>query len=621
MTLTLGLGLMAGGLLFGWSVWLYRRREPRVAATTGLSMLRGGVLLLVVLLLLDPSLPGSLADRDVWIVDATPSMRASVGDATAEELAATEGAPAGVRLVAADVALDAALAGELEAGASRVTILTDTRLPESVGVRALLDDAPVPVELRDLGGSTVNAGVRELRLPGPERVGAPSAAVVTVAWEGSAATSVGLEVEIDGEVVVDSVLRVEAGRGAREVQVDLPAPEGEGGQVVSARVGMEGDRFPDDDLRSAVRDVDPDRGAIVVLAWTPGWESRFLTSTLAEVAGLPVRGFLHTGGGSEEDRWLRGGERPERVTSEAVQRAVEDAALVVRIGAPNAADSALAGAAERSERTIRFPLPTAIEDGEWVLDSELPLSPLTGELSSLGLLGLPPLRAVRPGSAEAAPSSDLRHVPLRIERGRDGVSVPAIELVDGEVGRSAEVRATGFWRWALRPGEPSELYRRLWSAVVGWTLAGEGPEEGGGIAPAHAVDAPGSPVEWVASPAAGQRLVVEWAAEGSTVRVDTVEVDETGRGTGMPLDAGRWRWRATVDGGEEDGRERDGVVVREVWTDDLLHPRIPELAGASSSEDVRVAAPRSLRDGPVPWLLVLLLLASEWVLRRRAGLR
>lgn len=624
MTLALALGLVAGGLLFGWSVWLYRRREPRVAATPWLTLMRGGVLLLVVILLVDPGLPGALQQRPVLLVDATASMMAAVeGAETAQARAASRADAAGarVRVVEAGGSLDAALAGELEAGASRVTLLTDTRLPESVALRALIDDAPVPVEIEDVGAGVRNAGVRELRLPGPERVGESSEVVVALGWEGSEPAALELQIEVDGETVADSTLAVGGGRGGREVRLELPAPETEGSQVVTARVAMAGDGFARDDRRSVLREVDPDRGAIVVVAWTPGWESRFLTSTLAEVAGLPVSGFLHTGGGSEGTGWMRGGERPARVESDVVQRAVEDAALVVAIGEVSGADSALVRAVARSERAIRFPDPGTLDDGEWLLDSELPLSPLSGELASLRLLGLPPLRSVRAEVADDAGETTLRQIPLRIGRGRDGESRPALELLQGEDGRSVAVKAAGFWRWALRPGEPAELYRRLWSAVVGWTLSGEGPETGGAIAPLRPVDLPGTPVEWSAPPAAGERLVVEWFDDDEPVGADTVQVDGAGMGSSPSLDAGRWRWRATVDGGEDADRVREGVIVREEWTGDLLHPRIHDLGEASSERDVRIAATRSLRSGPLPWILLLLLLASEWVLRRRAGLR
>ena len=618
------LAVAAGALVIVW--WSYLRRELPVAGRTGLAVLRSISILAIVVLILDPELPDERAARARTILDASPSVSARLADGSLPDVAPLADADPVEPADAAEAvssAFTARVARAIESGATSVTLVTDGRLRDAVELRALVDRAPVTFDVRDVGGPVVNAGVESITAPAGVRAGDAFDLLVTVVREGAGAPGV-VEILLDGEPVASETLPAPASGGLlrTEVRPRVTLPERAGAVRLTARVRVDGDAFADDDARSVLVEVDRERGAIAVVSVVPGWEARFLISTLAEVGGLPVVGFMRVVT-ADGERFLRTGETPGLVTPEEVARAVEDAALVVRQG-DGAVDSLVARALASAPR--RVDLGVGIGDvrrtaAEWYVSGELPSSPLAAELAGLRLLGLPPLRRVPESDAPTAAGS-----PLLLRADGTGDPVPAMLLRETSAGRTVEVPATGWWRWALRPGEPATLYRRLWSGITGWVLAGGRAPESAGIAPRDGVVAPEAPVVWNAAPAADARLEVRWWAwdaddEAAPARVDTVAVDGLGRAVVPGLSEGDWRWATTVLGGEADGRERDGRLVAERWTDDLLVPRDARLDELRSTATPVFAAGRPLRASPWPWLLVVLMLSAEWIVRRRTGLR
>jgi hypothetical protein len=269
----------------------------------------------------------------------------------------------------------------------------------------------------------------------------------------------------------------------------------------------------------------------------------------------------------------------------------------------------------------------AVQDGEWYAAPDLPASPVAGELAGLALTGVPPL------GARVTPPDDAGVRVLEVQRGGSGEPVPALTLSEVDGRREATAWAEGFWRWGFREGQAQELYRRLWSGVAGWLLAGgDAGVRQVGLAPTRTVVRPGARLPWRAGPAAGGRVALELAPDSGAASDpaalpaptrDTVAVDSLGRAALTAPDApGRYRWRAEVLEGIGEGRVRSGLLVVEAAALDLQPPRAVSLLDAVGGEARAVSgAGRPLRTHPAPYLILLVFLAAEWLGRRRSGLR
>jgi hypothetical protein len=413
-----------------------------------------------------------------------------------------------------------------------------------------------------------------------------------------------------------------AGRTER-IPIELDAVEGAGPVPVTASVTREGDVYSEDDRRTRIVDVDPAEGRLVLVSWIPDWEPRFLLPVLGQVTGLPTGGYFRIG----DDRFMSFSGEPRVVSLEEVVVAVDDARLAVIHGLPPEASPELEAAAARSPRVLRFAAAGAggVQGGEWYAIPDLPASPVAGELAGLALAGVPPL-----GSRVGPPADGGIRV-LEVQRGGSGEPVPALTLTESGGRREATAWAAGFWRWGFREGEARELYRRLWSGVAGWLLAGgDAGVRQVGLAPTRTVVGPGARLPWRAGPAAGGRIAVTVAPDSGgapgppTAPVpDTLVVDSLGRAAlTAPEVPGRYRWRAEVLEGTGEGRVRSGLLVVEAPALDLQPPRAVSLLDAVGGEVAALPGTgRPLRTHPVPYLLLLVFLAGEWLGRRRSGLR
>jgi hypothetical protein len=639
----LGIWLVLSLAGLAYAILVYRRREMRVSSWPLLAGLRAASIATILLLLVDLELPGTGEPLPEWLVlDVSPSMAFGGGIEAAGATVTSQpqsgpritfGAP--VRVVnpgtpvdsipdAVDSRLAPAIVRALETGASRLTVITDLRITDPVETAATLRSTPIPVEVIDVGGPLVNAGVSDLVLPATAPADEDVEGTVGLFIEG--ADSVRLTLRQGGEagpVLLDTLIfpgtqGAEAGRADR-IPVRLSGLQGTGPIGITASVSAPNDAYAPDDARTQVVDVDPAEGRLVLVSWTPDWEPRFLLPVLGQVTGLPTGGYLRIG----EDQFLSFVGEPRVVSLEEVVVAVDDARLAVLHQLPAGASPELEAASRRAPRVLRFTEggTGGVQGGEWYATPDLPSSPVAGELAGLALAGVPPL------TSRVTPPDDPGMRVLEIQRGGSGEPVPALTLSEGAGRREATVWASGFWRWGFREGEARELYRRLWSGVAGWLLAGGdlGTRQVG-LAPTSTVVVPGARLPWRAGPAAGGRIAVAMAADSvgsEALSTDTVAVDSLGRAALIaPESSGRYRWTAEVVEGPGEGRVRSGLLVVEEPALDLQHARAVSLLDAvGGTETVAAAAGRPLRTHPAPYLFLVILLAAEWLGRRRIGLR
>jgi hypothetical protein len=641
------LALAAG--LVAYSFWLYLRLEIAVPAAKGLAALRAAALLLVLLLLFDVRLPagGAGGASDEWVLldaslsmSATPPGRASAWGEASERAAELEGqgwqvvpfggAEGGLALegatepAASRTLLAPVLARAAEAGVHRVRVLSDFRLEDAVAVRSALESLPLEIELERSGAEELaNAGISALDIPDVGRPTDPVDTEVEI-HVSSPVDSVTLRLFEEGTQIAE--LRVAApspGLRAR-VPVELPPARATGRVRYSATVTVAEDAFPSDDEAVAFASIGHEEGALVLVSLRPDWEPRYLLPLLEDVTGLAGVGYMRAGA----DRFVPMGRALDRgapVDSVTVRQAASASTLFVLHGLGRDADPWVRALAGREGRTVLLAIDAEGAElagipsgepraGEWYASGDVPMSPIAGSLAGITLQDLPPLSDV------LLPDDPARvRGALLVQLRGAGTPEAALQLDERAGGRVAVGLAQGFWRWAARD-DAREVYRRLWSGVAGWLLAGEGAAALE-VRPTHWVVPRGEPVLWsVPADSVPRRLVV--------TRGDSVAWDaplETGASAANAvsigvLPPGSYAYRVEAASGEPAGSGRFDVAAATIEMASLsLLPGSETGEGVGGAEIERAGAP--LRTSPWPYLLVIILLCAEWIGRRRSGLR
>jgi hypothetical protein len=643
--------VLATGLV-AYSFWLYLRLEIAVPAARWLAAARAAALVLVLLLLFDVRIPagGPAGASEDWVLlDASLSMSASAGGTSpwdeARERAAelerqgwqvvpfggdqpplfeSDPEPTAARTLLAPM-LDRAA----EVGVRRVRVLSDFRLEDAVAVRSALESLPLEIELEAVGAaSLVNAGVSALDVPDVGRPADPVRAEVEihVAHSAEAALdSVTVRVLEEGAPVAD--VRVPApspGMRAR-VPIELPPARTTGRLRYTASVAFDGvDAFPSDDEAVAYASVGHEEGALVLVSLRPDWEPRYLLPLLEDVTGLPSVGYLRAG----PDRFLPMGRAPDRggpVDSATVRAAASAATLFVLHGLGRDADPWARSLTRRAGRTVLLPsdaegaLVSGIPSGEprpgeWYASGDIPVSPIAGSLAGVTLQDLPPLTDV------LLPTDPARvRGALLVQLRGTGTPEAALQLDEREGGRVAVGLAHGFWRWAARDNG-RDVYRRLWSGVAGWLLAGEGaaPLE---VRPTRWVVPRGEPVLWSVPADSVPRTLVVSRADSVAWQGELAQLaDPSTHSTGV-LPPGSYAYRVESAAGTPltEGRFDVAAATLEMASPPLVPASAEGDALTAGAEVERPGSP--LRTRPWPYLLVIGLLCAEWIGRRRSGLR
>ncbi|MSR35791.1 MAG: hypothetical protein EXR95_03970 [Gemmatimonadetes bacterium] len=645
--------LLAALAATAYTLWTYRRRELPVPGRCILAALRAAALILALLLLFDPSLPASVGEPRRWVlVDASESMAIGPSGATpwdsasARAAALAEGGARVLRFGGAlpppplDSALGAgaaeprsllvpALERAAEAGAREVVVVSDLRLEDPVGVRAALERLGLAARFERVGGTPRNAGVAELELPSDLAAGEPVLGQVAVFASGmTPSDSLRIEVREEERLVWSGMLATPSEGRSLVVPLRLPAPsaradtETGGGEVrYRATVVLPRDAFPGDDDGVAYAVIDPRDGALVAVSFAPDWELRHLLPVLERVTGLPSRGFIQAG-----DRFLplrAGSERAAPIGAEEMRARLRDAQLVVLHGLGARAPAWARRAAGTIPRVLVFAGdPGAAQDvgvragparaGEWYLDADAGASPLAGELAGLSLQGLPPLVELMSVGIESG-------APLAARLRGTGPTEAPLMLRAASGRRVALVVASGWWRWALRPGPAEEAYALVWSAVAGWLLA-DGPAPAQRLQPVARVLPAGAPIEWTGA-ARGARLTVRPAAGADVtagVTLDTTLTPSSDPVLTPPLAPGSYRYVASSDRDTTSGRfdvRAPALELRHAAMD--VPAEVPAPPGRADDAGARLP----LRAHPEPYLALMALLCAEWVGRRRKGLR
>jgi hypothetical protein len=235
--------------------------------------------------------------------------------------------------------------------------------------------------------------------------------------------------------------------------------------------------------------------------------------------------------------------------------------------------------------------------------------------------GAAPLGALRSG--EMPPGA---WTPLLATRGRQGTPQPIAAGAEAGGRRWVVALGSGYWNWAFRGGTERQIYERLWGAIAGWLTRERGTATLAAVRPARMAWPRGLSVPWLAPGLAPDSLNIELTSETGDVVQDTTitrtAIDTAFAAAPVP---GHYSYRARAFSGDTI-IEAEGLLTIERYSPELARPGGPVVARDAAGTLVRTADDGDRRGTPLhatayPYLLVLLLLAAEWILRRRWGLR
>ena len=580
-----GAAALAAALL-AW--WPWRGRLDAWPARVG-ALARGAAIFALLLLVLDPGIRGTVARQaPLVLLDNSVSMHAAgaAGDsavALAErlgrvtrfgELAPGEpGSGADLERVLAD----------LVAQGRPLTVVTDGEVAEAGALPAdLLAQATVVTLPRPRGG---DVAITEVRMPSRLAVGDTLAVEVALLATGGWDDTVTVEVRSGDRVLLSGRAAFIAPDGRAILRLAGQVPDDlTGDRWLEIALADHADLEPGDDLRWRHLRLTPSPG-IVVLAEVPDWDARFLHTALREVADAPVEGFIQLTPGL----WRRMGDLTP-VSLDVVTRAARGADLLAVRGDTTA---------WRQVGRARLLWPATGTEGDWYLASA-GLSPVAAAFAGVDVDSLPPLP-----EAAALPAGDWVGVSARQARRGDDLPVMAGTVAGG---RTVRLTAQGLYRWAFRGGVAEQAWRAMIAQAATWLL--DAPAEAGAPArPVEVVTQRGRPVRFRSDRPGTAELPIE-VTSADLSRTDTLRFDAGGEAR-LPLPPGRYRYRFA-------GQDA-GVLAVEPYSDELVPS--PVRLEAREAQVAPTAPRRSLRELLPLFLLAIAGFATEWILRRRVGLR
>ncbi|MGQ0813218.1 MAG: hypothetical protein ACT4O1_01985 [Gemmatimonadota bacterium] len=625
----------------GLSAYTYLKREPTGRGRPLLIALRTISLILIVLLLLDPQLraPQRRSSTVRVLLDASLSMTLAGAwqRGVAEARRSADGASvllfggdvravpvdslARIQPVAGRSSVLPALQSAAEANAGRVLLITDGAIDDATAVARWLPTLGIALDVRNVAPRTIaNRALSDVEAPAWAEAGKPLTLRI------HRTSSAGSQSSLAGTVVVRQNGKVVARTDADSVTFVANGPA-TGGLVRYDVAFAATDSIPDDDVRSIYVFISEKPAGVAIVSFDPDWEPRFLHPVIEAALGLPVRTFLRLPAGV----YLRGGsglDAGTRVEESAVLSAVAEADLVVLHGLTASAPDWAQQAARNARRLIVFPgdagtslpIPVAgMVEADWYVSPELPASPITSLLAGIDAAALPPLNAL-----QSAARGENSWAPLLGGRTPRGGRQPLVVAEERGGRRWAVALGRGYWRWAFRGGEARAAYTRLWAALAGWVVQDRAQVASASIRPVQRAVSRGTPIRWIAPGIAADSfvLVLQSADTGQQRMVLTAEHGDTIESA--PVEPAHYTYDVRAYGEAGEIARAHGPLTVESYSPEFMR-RVVDLnelkqAPAALAGQSR-AAGRALHTYPWLYVLLILLLCVEWILRRRWGLR
>ena len=402
-----------------------------------------------------------------------------------------------------------------------------------------------------------------------------------------------LEVRLDGQLLAGQAVPALGAYAEQAIALRGIAEGADRAGVLRAVFRGAGDTEPRNDTLAIGVDVSRAAAAVFV-STTPDFDAREAVAALRGVTLLPTRAYYRVAPGA----WRADGAL-DRVTETDVRNAVRDAPIVILHG-----DTTLFGAPRTATRgALLLFAPPSGDEGEW-LAAAAPASPLAPALSALPFDSLPPLSV-----APTMPRGEWQGLVTR-EPGAGGER--RVALVGWETPRRiAVLGASGFWRWRFRGGQRADAYGAFFGTLFDWLAAGRSDRRP--VVPDAGIFRAGLPLRWRRGSPTDSTVSLSIVRRGSPTRTDsmTLRFSESATVVESP----------PVPPGVYDVHSANGTSVIAVNQSVELLPRRPTVQSG------RFGGSPSLADAPLArelgWLYVVAVLGlcGEWLLRRRVGMR
>jgi hypothetical protein len=470
------------------------------------------------------------------------------------------------------------------ASGASVVVVTDGALDDADALqRAAPGSRVIALPLR----SAQDRAVADITAPAEARVGDTITLQARIVSDAAMPTAAKLTWLLDGASVAESEVPALSAGGEALVESQIVIAAGDSNALLRAVLPAGSDIQPRNDTAS----ITLRRGArqrLVVVSTAPDADVRDVNSALRANVPLPIEAFYRIAPG----RWVRDGALTV-VEESVVRAAARGSTLLVLHG-----DTLVLGApATLGSRALLLLAPPDAAGAEMLVRTP-PASPLQAALGGIVVESLPPLIV---GSGIRGGTPALTAAP-RIATG-GGTSI--VTATDGAV-RRVVIAAAGYSRWRTRGGVSELAFGALTGAVSDWLLAARGTSATPTLV--RSLLRAGTPVRWQRGGQASAVLLLTRDGDRATRR-DSLLFGERSDVSSPPLGAGIWR--GTVDG---------AAVVLAVNASAEWLPRSTVVQSGAING---VALPLRRGARSVNWLYLagLLLLASEWLLRRKAGLR
>jgi hypothetical protein len=386
----------------------------------------------------------------------------------------------------------------------------------------------------------------------------------------------------------------------RPVQLRARIEGREGPTIVRAIVRSPGDAEPRNDTLSMAVDLSRAASAVFV-STSPDQDARYALSVLRGALAVPTRGYFRVA----PNAWRVDGSLAP-ISEADVRTAFREAPVAIlhgdtaAFGPPRAATSG----------PLALLVPVSTSEDEWYA-AAAPPSPLAPALSGLPWDSLPPISV-----GSVPPAGQWRALEVRRPHEADRRVIIAGSDTPRRI---VVVAASGLWNWRFRGGPSADAFTALWGSLFDW-LAAERADRRAAV-PTGIVLRAGEPVRWHRGSATDSSVLVvlrRVSNTGARTRTDSARVDS------MTL---RFRADATVTEsralapGIYTATVRGGTTMLAVNSSREWLPRQPRVRAGAIGGGVPVDAAPRLRTVGWAYAALLLLLCTEWVVRRRFGMR
>jgi hypothetical protein len=622
---------IALGLVVAWLAYARAAAPGQRARVLVLALMRFGALMLVAAILFGAPAAPPRAAAPLVALDASSSWRRAGGDdtTTVRELrsqwqAALNAQAASDALVLVGDSLREVASGDLAQlvpsdAASRVRSAVDRAAALGRPLMLITDgevddaealaEAPLGSSVRVLARAPrLDVALADLTIPSSATAGDTLQVAALLASGGAGGVEGVMRLSVDGVDAGRVAIPALAAFATTRVTLPLPLPRGARTMLVRATLAVAGDVEPRNDTLTAAIEVS-DRPPAVFVSTAPDLDVREVLVVLRGALALPTRAYLRLAPGVWREEGTLAPIREDEVRTRAAA-----AGLLIVHGDTTWAPSAKGGV--RSARALWSPAPpTALARAgevsratEWYA-TDAPPSPLSASLAGLPWDSLPPL------TLAGLPRGAITVLAAKL--GKRGDAVPAIAARDDGGMRTLVISGSGYAGWALRGGRSAEAFTALWGSIFDWLAVGRGDLRP--ARPAAAWMRAGEIVRWRRG---GSDSLVNVVITPRRTAASTADATSTGdtlrvRFANGAVDASS----APLAAGLYDVRTTGGAAVLVVNASREWVPRAPTVRdGPLSSGVLSTDAPR-LSDYWWPFVVALLLLCGEWVMRRVVGLR